>query len=154
MQIVLYFFVLLFNVYLCKIFSQHLFDCPVPKELQNIVKNGESVIDDFATIFVDLIPIRTPPRCVCRFLFWWFILIVLCFDFLKKDTVLQQNFFHPSTKVSTQCPSSFFLRKLILYTFLNWNWKIHFLSYLHNFYIKLKILSMQLKSLVPIISYH
>lgn len=43
--------------------SQLLFKCPVPKELQSIVKSGNSVgNDDYATLFVDLVPIRTPPR--------------------------------------------------------------------------------------------
>ena len=42
--------------------SQLLFDCPVPKNLQEVVRNGHSVINDFATLFLDLIPIRTPPR--------------------------------------------------------------------------------------------
>lgn len=42
--------------------SQLLFRCPVPDHLQQQVRDGTSVIDDFATLFVDLIPIRTPPR--------------------------------------------------------------------------------------------
>jgi len=42
--------------------SQLLFDCPVPTELQELIKSGETVIDDYATLFLDLIPIRTPPR--------------------------------------------------------------------------------------------
>jgi len=36
--------------------------CPVPKTLVHTIKTGESVIDDWATLFVDVIPIRTPPR--------------------------------------------------------------------------------------------
>ena len=42
--------------------SQLLFHCPIPQQLQEIVRNGSSVVEDWATIFVDLIPIRTPPR--------------------------------------------------------------------------------------------
>jgi Glycosyltransferase family 92 len=42
--------------------SQLLFRCPVPDHLVDTVRTGESVIDDWATIFVDLIPVRTPPR--------------------------------------------------------------------------------------------
>jgi len=42
--------------------SQLLFMCPVPENLVELVKSGKSVIDDYATLFVDLIPIRTPPR--------------------------------------------------------------------------------------------
>ena len=42
--------------------SQLIFKCPVPDHLIEKVRNGSSVVDDWATIFVDLIPIRTPPR--------------------------------------------------------------------------------------------
>lgn len=42
--------------------SQLLFKCPVPESLVEIVRTGSSVKDDYATIFVDVIPIRTPPR--------------------------------------------------------------------------------------------
>jgi Glycosyltransferase family 92 len=42
--------------------TQFLFRCPVPEHLVDIVKSGESVKDDWATLFVDIIPIRTPPR--------------------------------------------------------------------------------------------
>jgi len=42
--------------------SQLIFRCPVPKSLQEKVRSGESVVNDFATLFVDVIPIRTPPR--------------------------------------------------------------------------------------------
>jgi hypothetical protein len=42
--------------------SQLLFMCPVPASLIEAVKTGLSIIDDYATIFVDLIPIRTTPR--------------------------------------------------------------------------------------------
>ncbi|KAL3923738.1 MAG: hypothetical protein SGILL_001476 [Bacillariaceae sp.] len=42
--------------------SQLLFQCPVPKSLVEAIRTGASVIDDYATIFVDVIPIRTPPR--------------------------------------------------------------------------------------------
>ena len=37
-------------------------NCPVPDHLRRIVKSGESFIDDHASLFVDLISIRTPPR--------------------------------------------------------------------------------------------
>jgi hypothetical protein len=42
--------------------SQLLFQCPVPDHLQEIVRSGESVKNDWATLFVDVVPIRTPPR--------------------------------------------------------------------------------------------
>ena len=42
--------------------AQLLFKCPVPEGLQKKIQSGETVINDFATLFVDLIPIRTPPR--------------------------------------------------------------------------------------------
>jgi Glycosyltransferase family 92 len=42
--------------------SQLLFKCPVPESLFETVRTGVSVRDDYATIFIDLIPIRTPPR--------------------------------------------------------------------------------------------
>lgn len=42
--------------------SQLLFQCPVPDHLQKQVSDGSSVINDFATLFVDIVPIRTPPR--------------------------------------------------------------------------------------------
>jgi len=42
--------------------SQLLFQCPVPDHLQGVVRSGESVKDDWATLFVDIVPIRTPPR--------------------------------------------------------------------------------------------
>ena len=42
--------------------AQLMFSCPVPDDLQEIVRSGESVIDDYATLFVDLVPVRTPPR--------------------------------------------------------------------------------------------
>jgi Glycosyltransferase family 92 len=42
--------------------SQLLFKCPVPDHLVDIIRSGLSVVDDWATIFVDLIPVRTPPR--------------------------------------------------------------------------------------------
>ncbi len=42
--------------------SQLLFKCPVPDSLVDTVRTGESVVDDYATIFMDLVPIRTPPR--------------------------------------------------------------------------------------------
>lgn len=42
--------------------SQLTFQCPVPPLLVETVRTGSSVQDDYATLFVDLIPIRTPPR--------------------------------------------------------------------------------------------
>jgi len=42
--------------------SQLLFKCPVPMSLQEDIRLGNTVIDDYASLFVDLIPIRTPPR--------------------------------------------------------------------------------------------
>ncbi len=42
--------------------SQLLFRCPVPESLQEKVRKGMTVENDFATDFVDLVPIRTPPR--------------------------------------------------------------------------------------------
>jgi hypothetical protein len=42
--------------------SQLIFRCPVPKHLQETVRQGTSVKDDWASLFMDLIPIRTPPR--------------------------------------------------------------------------------------------
>lgn len=42
--------------------SQLLFKCPVPDSLVETVRTGVSVKDDYATIFVDVVPIRTPPR--------------------------------------------------------------------------------------------
>ncbi len=42
--------------------SQLTFQCPVPEQLVETVRTGVSVRDDYATLFIDLIPIRTPPR--------------------------------------------------------------------------------------------
>jgi hypothetical protein len=42
--------------------SQLLFQCPVPAALREIIRTGASVKDDFATRFLDIIPIRTPVR--------------------------------------------------------------------------------------------
>jgi hypothetical protein len=42
--------------------SQLTFQCPVPASLVESVRTGASVQDDYATLFIDLIPIRTPPR--------------------------------------------------------------------------------------------
>ena len=42
--------------------SQLLFRCPVPSQFQTTVREGTSVENDYATLFLDLIPIRTPPR--------------------------------------------------------------------------------------------
>ena len=42
--------------------SQLIFSCPTPANLVQQIKDGSSVVDDWATIFIDLVPIRTPPR--------------------------------------------------------------------------------------------
>jgi Glycosyltransferase family 92 len=42
--------------------SQLIFRCPVPDHLVESVRSGETVHDDWASLFLDLIPIRTPPR--------------------------------------------------------------------------------------------
>ena len=42
--------------------SQLTFQCPVPESLVETVRTGASVKGDYATLFLDLIPIRTPPR--------------------------------------------------------------------------------------------
>jgi hypothetical protein len=42
--------------------SQLMFYCPVPPELQQQVASGETVHNDYATLYFDLIPIRTKPR--------------------------------------------------------------------------------------------
>jgi hypothetical protein len=42
--------------------SQLIFQCPVPESLVDIVREGTSVVQDQATLFVTLVPIRTPPR--------------------------------------------------------------------------------------------
>ena len=42
--------------------SQLLFQCPVPEHLQETIRTGTSIRNDWATLFVDIIPIRTPPR--------------------------------------------------------------------------------------------
>jgi hypothetical protein len=42
--------------------SQLLFSCPVPDNLVEVVQSGQSVVNDWATLFLDLVPIRTPPR--------------------------------------------------------------------------------------------
>jgi len=42
--------------------SQLHFKCPVPNNLVETVRSGSSVVDDYATLFVDIVPIRTPPR--------------------------------------------------------------------------------------------
>ena len=42
--------------------SQLLFQCPVPKALVNVVRDGSSVLDDTPTLYLDLVPVRTPPR--------------------------------------------------------------------------------------------
>jgi len=40
---------------------QH-FRCPIPKYLQELVGSGETVVDDIASIYVDVVPIRTRSR--------------------------------------------------------------------------------------------
>jgi hypothetical protein len=54
--------------------TQLLFRCPVPPEWQHAVRNGSTVINDYATLFVDVVPIRTPPRygITNRYLAPWF----------------------------------------------------------------------------------
>jgi len=44
--------------------TQLIFRCPVPKHLQDTIRTGQHVNDqtDWTSLFVDLIPIRTPPR--------------------------------------------------------------------------------------------
>lgn len=42
--------------------SQLIFRCPVPENLVETVREGTSVVDDRATLFVTIVPIRTPPR--------------------------------------------------------------------------------------------
>ena len=42
--------------------SQLIFQCPVPPNLAKSIQYGTHVIDDQPTLFVNLIPIRTPPR--------------------------------------------------------------------------------------------
>ncbi len=42
--------------------SQLIFVCPVPTNLIPLIQSGESVQNDWATQFLDIIPIRTPPR--------------------------------------------------------------------------------------------
>ena len=42
--------------------SQLIFQCPVPPNLVNIIRDGSSVVDDKPSLFVNVIPIRTPPR--------------------------------------------------------------------------------------------
>jgi hypothetical protein len=42
--------------------SQLIFRCPVPDHLVETIKSGDSVKEDWATLFLDLIPVRTPPR--------------------------------------------------------------------------------------------
>lgn len=42
--------------------SQLTFLCPVPNSLVETIRTGASVQDDYASLFIDLIPIRTPPR--------------------------------------------------------------------------------------------
>jgi hypothetical protein len=42
--------------------SQLLFSCPIPPEFQVQVREGEHVVHDVAHLWVDIIPIRAPPR--------------------------------------------------------------------------------------------
>jgi hypothetical protein len=42
--------------------SQLLFSCPIPNELQILVKTGEHVTNDQSNLWMDLVPIRTPAR--------------------------------------------------------------------------------------------
>jgi hypothetical protein len=42
--------------------TQLIFQCPVPEDLVETIRSGSSVVDDYATLFVDIVPIRTPPR--------------------------------------------------------------------------------------------
>ena len=42
--------------------SQLLFKCPIPNAYHDKVSRGSTVINDYATLYVDVIPIRTPPR--------------------------------------------------------------------------------------------
>lgn len=42
--------------------SQLMFNCPVPPGLRERIKDGSTVVDDYATLFLDIVPIRTPPR--------------------------------------------------------------------------------------------
>lgn len=42
--------------------SQLLFKCPVPPNLQEQIRLGKTVTNDYANQFIDIIPIRTPPR--------------------------------------------------------------------------------------------
>ncbi|KAL9180182.1 hypothetical protein ACHAXT_008152 [Thalassiosira profunda] len=42
--------------------SQLLFKCPVPEAFRETVRTGDTVVNNYATLYVDLVPIRTPPR--------------------------------------------------------------------------------------------
>jgi hypothetical protein len=42
--------------------SQLIFKCPVPPNYHEKIQNGDNVVDDYATLYVDVIPIRTAPR--------------------------------------------------------------------------------------------
>jgi hypothetical protein len=42
--------------------TQLIFKCPVPLGLQAVIRSGASVVEDYASLFVDVVPIRTPPR--------------------------------------------------------------------------------------------
>lgn len=42
--------------------TQLIFRCPVPEDLQHTIRKGQHVDNDWTKLFVDLIPVRTPPR--------------------------------------------------------------------------------------------
>lgn len=42
--------------------TQLIFRCPVPENLQDTIRQGRHVLNDWTNLFVDLIPVRTPPR--------------------------------------------------------------------------------------------
>ena len=42
--------------------SQLIFKCPVPENLVSTIREGTSVVNDQATLFFSLTPVRTPPR--------------------------------------------------------------------------------------------
>ena len=46
--------------------SQLMFACPIPLQFQNLVREKRHVVNDEARLWVDVIPIRTPPRSVSR----------------------------------------------------------------------------------------
>lgn len=42
--------------------SQFIFECPIPAQYQASVKSGEHMIQNYTSLFVDIVPIRTPTR--------------------------------------------------------------------------------------------